>query len=412
MNCTQILPLLSEHLDNELPPAQSGEVAGHLLSCASCGAEYDALKHASRMLRDLPLSPLPAGFMTRLHARRARSSTAGARVSSWAEVWLGPKPLAFAAAAFVFGLVLAGPWRSHRALHAPGGPIGAADSELPELKTKAPPPPALAGGAGGAGLDGALAPAAAPEPPAPPAAPASNAAPAPARMKGLSAARGAGVPFGQTAQPSNEDLYKNLQSQSDQLKIEAAPKEEPRRTQSFMGDRLGRPETRAQAEQSIRELAAMRRSFEESAGKAAQVPIAGTVAPVLKSKEAAGGAIDEGAPMTEGFWSGDYAAGNEGTRTVEKTEDWRALWRMLSTSAAPPLDFSRTTVLAIFLGARPTGGYSIELVETKRTARSLIVRWREHVPEPGMTPPDGATSPYALKAIPRVDVPVRFEKIR
>jgi hypothetical protein len=99
---------------------------------------------------------------------------------------------------------------------------------------------------------------------------------------------------------------------------------------------------------------------------------------VLKAaRDTRGGqALEDAPPLEEGFWSGDYAAGNEGSRTVENESAWTALWRTLSTSAAPPVDFKKSLVVAVFLGPRPTGGYAVEFVETKRLAHSLIVRWR------------------------------------
>ena len=448
MNCEQTRQSLSAHLDNELPPSEASAVAAHLAGCPACASELDALKRASRMVRDLPLKPLPLGFLTRLRAKADAGSAAPAAA------WLGPRPLAFAAAAIVAGLVIVGPWRSQRLARAPGGPIGGAvpePAELPALKTPAAPPapaaapapavpapqtPKIAGAEEAAAIEAAKARAdaftaaqygkdkavAAPRS----AFGAAVRGAAKLDMPARSEKRAAGAPFGSPEPYSNEQLHEMLEKESREEGITPAKEaeaEEDKPDTSFMGARLGQPGSRERSDAAIRQLQAMRRQIEDSTGKPAQVPIAGTMAPVLGTGGAGGGASGgaagpgeaiEGAikPLSEGFWSGDYAAGNEGTRTVEDDETWSTLWRTLSTAPPPPVDFSRSMVVAVFLGPRPSGGYAVEFSETKRLAHSLLVRWRERAPEPGMSPPDGATSPYALKVLPKSDVPVRFEKTR
>jgi anti-sigma factor RsiW len=445
MNCEQIRQSLSAHLDNELPPSEASAVSAHLAGCPGCAAELDGLKRASRMVRDLPLKPLPLGFLTRLRAK-ADAGAAAPAVS-----WLGPRPLAFAAAAIVAGLVIAGPWRSQRLARAPGGPIGAAvpePAELPALKTMSAPPapaaapapavpapqaPKIAGADEAAAIEKAKAAADAftaaqygKGPSAPGAATGAMRGAAKLDMPAPGEKKAAGAPFGSPQPYSNEELHEMLEKESREEGIKGSAREleadEDKPDTSFMGAHLGLPGSRERSNAAIRQLQAMRRQIEESSGKPAQVPIAGTMAPVLGSGGAygAGGglagpgeAIEGPAkPLAEGFWSGDYAAGNEGTRTVEDEETWSSLWRTLSTTPPPSVDFSRSMVVAVFLGPRPTGGYAVEFSETKRLAHSLVVRWRERAPEPGMSPPDGATSPYALKVLPKSDAPVRFEKTR
>ena len=157
----------------------------------------------------------------------------------------------------------------------------------------------------------------------------------------------------------------------------------------------------------------MRSAVDESRGKGS-VPIQGLVAPVLGSAAGSGGgqAILPGQKIADGFWSGNYASGNEGTRTIEDAAAWAALWRTLFPSRPPTVDFAQSELVAVFLGPRPTGGYAVEFVEIKRTPAHLLVRYREQAPPLGQTPPEGATSPYAIKAIPRSNLPVRFEKVR
>lgn len=138
------------------------------------------------------------------------------------------------------------------------------------------------------------------------------------------------------------------------------------------------------------------------------------MAPVLRggSTPQGGKALAENGPLQDGFWSGDYGSGNEGTRTVEDEAAWKALWRTLSSGPPPAVDFAKERLVAVFLGPRPAGGYSVEFVDILTTSTRLVVRYREQIPPPGQAPREGATAPYAIKAVPRTDAPVRFEKVR
>lgn len=55
MNCDRVFALLSEYLDNELPPTEREQFEAHVSTCTRCsqfGAEFvavvDGLKHAGR----------------------------------------------------------------------------------------------------------------------------------------------------------------------------------------------------------------------------------------------------------------------------------------------------------------------------------------------------------------------------
>jgi hypothetical protein len=93
----------------------------------------------------------------------------------------------------------------------------------------------------------------------------------------------------------------------------------------------------------------------------------------------------------------------------EKT--WIEIWRSLSTDPAPTVDFRLWRVAAVFLGHRPTNAYRVEIDANPRiSASEAVLGYREIAPEPGRTPPEGATAPYAMRLIPKSDLPVRFVK--
>jgi VWFA-related protein len=93
--------------------------------------------------------------------------------------------------------------------------------------------------------------------------------------------------------------------------------------------------------------------------------------------------------------------------TVRTPAEWARVWGALGLrGAAPPVAFDSTMVVAIFLGARPTAGYEIEVIGSRRDGDTLVVEWRERVPEPGNPP--ASTTPFAIAGLPLHTGPVAF----
>ena len=92
--------------------------------------------------------------------------------------------------------------------------------------------------------------------------------------------------------------------------------------------------------------------------------------------------------------------------------EWAALWRLHAGDQAPPkIDFSKRTVVAVFLGTRPTAGYAVEVSGTRQTGKTLIVEWREGQPKPGNVSAQVITSPSHLVSIPKFDGEITFRKV-
>lgn len=184
---------------------------------------------------------------------------------------------------------------------------------------------------------------------------------------------------------------------------EPPPEEVPRTPRDV---RLNKARGREERSALIEQLSDMRQSIEDS--ESPSVPIEGRTAALL-SKNAP---PPSGSPVAEGEWSGPYGGSNEpGARTVSDPDSWRALWSGLSTAPAPAVDFRRDRVVAVFLGERPGGGYGVAIKEVFPTETSLIVRYAKTEPAPGRSYAAARTAPYALKIIPRGDLPVRFEEV-
>jgi hypothetical protein len=96
-----------------------------------------------------------------------------------------------------------------------------------------------------------------------------------------------------------------------------------------------------------------------------------------------------------------------------KAAEWESLWRAHAGvgKPAPPVDFNARTVVALFLGSRPTAGYSIEIIGTRQEEKTLVVEWRETRPTERMLLAQVLTSPALIASIPRFDGTVAFKKV-
>lgn len=97
---------------------------------------------------------------------------------------------------------------------------------------------------------------------------------------------------------------------------------------------------------------------------------------------------------------------------ARSADEWRALWDGHGADPAPPdIDFSRVTVVGIFLGTRPTGGYEVEITRVRSEGAATVVEYRERRPPPDAFLIQALTSPFHLVRIPRTDATIAFRKI-
>jgi VWFA-related protein len=92
-------------------------------------------------------------------------------------------------------------------------------------------------------------------------------------------------------------------------------------------------------------------------------------------------------------------------------EEWAEFWQAHGEGPAPAVDFSREMVVGVFLGSRPTSGFSVEITGAHDDNGTLVVNYRETRPAPGTIAAQVITTPFTLVALPRHDGDVRFEKI-
>jgi VWFA-related protein len=99
-------------------------------------------------------------------------------------------------------------------------------------------------------------------------------------------------------------------------------------------------------------------------------------------------------------------------QTVIRTDaEWRALWQQHAPGRpAPVVDLAKQTVVAVFLGSRPSGGYAVEITGVRQEGGDLVVQWAERRPSPGQVAVQIMTAPSLIVAVPRHAGQVRFEK--
>jgi hypothetical protein len=101
---------------------------------------------------------------------------------------------------------------------------------------------------------------------------------------------------------------------------------------------------------------------------------------------------------------------------VRSEAEWQALWKRHSASKVqaedvPKVDWSREMVLAVFLGSRSTGGYSVKIVDAREVNGKLEVRTEQRSPAPDGFVSQGFTSPFHLVAAPKSSLPVVWKKV-
>jgi hypothetical protein len=107
-------------------------------------------------------------------------------------------------------------------------------------------------------------------------------------------------------------------------------------------------------------------------------------------------------------WSGQYgSAESPGHRVLRDIPAWNDHWRAVGQDAPRPLDPAREMAIVVFLGARRTGGYAVEITGVETSSEGVIVTTRESAPPPGAMVTQALTQPWALALVPASDRPVQ-----
>jgi len=97
---------------------------------------------------------------------------------------------------------------------------------------------------------------------------------------------------------------------------------------------------------------------------------------------------------------------------IRAADDWDTLWRQHAGADAqvPAVDFDREMVVGVFLGARNTGGYAVEITGVEEAAGKVVVHYTETTPGRDTMLAQVITSPFHLVKVPRSDGEVSFVK--
>ena len=111
---------------------------------------------------------------------------------------------------------------------------------------------------------------------------------------------------------------------------------------------------------------------------------------------------------------GDRSQIMSARQVVVRTQaEWEALWRDHMPARQPAaIDFSKEMAVGVFLGSKPTAGYSVSIVSALEEGGALRVRYRETPPPADAITAQVITYPYQIVAIPKsAAADVTFEKV-
>ena len=92
----------------------------------------------------------------------------------------------------------------------------------------------------------------------------------------------------------------------------------------------------------------------------------------------------------------------------DDSDHWEAFLSEHHKGAAPEIDFGDSTLVAVFLGARPHSGYSVKIVSAEEKERMVVVSVVEYTPAPGMMYAQAIVHPYDMALIPTTGKPIQF----
>ena len=117
-------------------------------------------------------------------------------------------------------------------------------------------------------------------------------------------------------------------------------------------------------------------------------------------------------PLTT-LTQGDQSGIEEARQVVVRTsEEWKKLWQQHAPGEKmPPVDFSKSMVIGVFLGARNTGGYRVTIAGAEREGSDLVVTWREDRPAARDIVTQVLTFPHHLVRLELTAGEVKFRRI-
>jgi hypothetical protein len=100
-----------------------------------------------------------------------------------------------------------------------------------------------------------------------------------------------------------------------------------------------------------------------------------------------------------------------GQVVVRTAAEWQALWKQHGRAATPAVDFTQSMVVAVFLGTRPTAGFSVAITAVKTEGTRTVVEYLEREPSRDAFVGQVLTSPFHAVRLARTAGPVEFRRL-
>jgi hypothetical protein len=97
---------------------------------------------------------------------------------------------------------------------------------------------------------------------------------------------------------------------------------------------------------------------------------------------------------------------------VRTAAEWQALWKQHGgDGAAPAVDFTQSIVAAVFLGSRPTAGFTVEITNVKTDRNGTVVEFVERQPPRDEFVAQVLTAPFHAVRLARTAGSIEFRRV-
>jgi hypothetical protein len=97
---------------------------------------------------------------------------------------------------------------------------------------------------------------------------------------------------------------------------------------------------------------------------------------------------------------------------VRSAAEWQALWKQHDFQRpAPAVDFTKSIVVAVFLGTRPSAGFAVEITAVKTEGGRAVVEYRERRPRGDAILAQVLTAPFHIVRVAPTSGPIEFRRI-
>lgn len=117
--------------------------------------------------------------------------------------------------------------------------------------------------------------------------------------------------------------------------------------------------------------------------------------------------------VDKGYYCG---IGQNKNIVIKDTQEWTNTWKDLLSNTnyqkSKNINFENKTIIAVFMGERNSGGYSIEIKNVVENGNQLIVSYIENSPSADSMVTMALTQPFHVIEIDKTDKEIVFEKIK